>query len=100
MMKGKKVNSLYHLPGETVTGAAAVSSGESDSDLTQLWHMRLRLMSEVGMTMLSDKGLLKGQKIGKLNLCEHCIFGKQRRIKFTTIVHSIKRPVEYIHSDV
>jgi len=100
VMKGKKANSLYHLLGETVIGVAAVSSGESDSNLTQLWHMRLGHMSEAGMTMLSEKGLLKGQKTGKLDLCEHCIFGKQRHVKFGTALHSTKQPVEYIHSDV
>ena len=36
VMKGKKVSSLYHLLGETMTKATAVSSGESDSNLTQL----------------------------------------------------------------
>ena len=41
VMKGKRVSSLYHLLGETVIEAAAISSGKSDSDLTQLWHMRL-----------------------------------------------------------
>lgn len=41
VMKGKKMNTLYHLLGETVTETATISSGESDSNLTQLWHMRL-----------------------------------------------------------
>lgn len=34
VMKGKKVNSLYHLPGETMTGIVVISSGESYTDLT------------------------------------------------------------------
>ena len=36
MMKEKKVNTLYHLLGETMIGIAAVSLGELDYDLTQL----------------------------------------------------------------
>jgi len=83
-----------------VTGTAAFSSSESDSNLIQLWHMRLGHMSEAGMTMLSERGLLKGQKTGKLDLCEHCIYGKQHRVKFTIAIHLTKRPLEYIHSDV
>lgn len=37
----------------------------------------VRDISEVGMMMLSEMRLLKGQKIGNLDLYEHCIFGKQ-----------------------
>lgn len=48
--------------------------------------------------MLSERGLLKGQKIGKLELCEHCIFGSQYWIKFTTGNHLTKQLVEYIRS--
>lgn len=58
MMKGNKVNTLYHLLGEIMTGAATVSLGESDSNLTQLWYMWLRHMSDACMTLLSEKGLL------------------------------------------
>ena len=34
------------------------------------------------MSILSKQGLLHGQKIGKLDFCEHYIFGKQCRVKF------------------
>lgn len=56
VMKGEIVNTLYHLLGETVTGTVVVSLGESDPNLTQLWHMRLEHMSEANMTMLSERG--------------------------------------------
>ncbi|KAG8474857.1 hypothetical protein CXB51_031589 [Gossypium anomalum] len=59
VMKGqRKIAKLYVLQGSTVTG-----------------HM-----SENGMTELSKRGLLDGQGIYKLNFCEHCVFGKQKRI--------------------
>jgi len=50
----------------------------SDSDVTKLWHMRLGHMSDKGMAILSKRGLLCGQSTGKIEFCEHCIFGKQK----------------------
>ncbi|KAG8484081.1 hypothetical protein CXB51_022999 [Gossypium anomalum] len=57
-------------------------------------------MSENGMTELSKRGLLDGQGICKLNFCEHCVFGKQKRVRFTRGIHNTKETLEYIHSDL
>ena len=38
--------------------------------------MRLRHMSDKGLTILSRQGLLDGQKIGELDFCEHCVQGE------------------------
>ena len=71
-IKGKMVNGLYMLQESTIIGSTAISSSSDlDSDNTYLWHM-----SEAGMSILSKRGLLNGQKIGKLDFCEHCVFGK------------------------
>ena len=37
-----------------------------DGDVTILWHMRLRHMSENDITKLSRRGIFDGQSIGKL----------------------------------
>ncbi|XP_071704885.1 uncharacterized mitochondrial protein AtMg00300-like [Rutidosis leptorrhynchoides] len=100
VMKGERFNGLYLLKGNTVTGAAGVSSSDKDVDTTKLWHMRLGHMSERGMMELSKRGLLCGQNIGKLEFCEHCVFGKQSRIKFGTAVHRTKGTLDYIHTDL
>ncbi|XXG58369.1 hypothetical protein AAC387_Pa04g0693 [Persea americana] len=100
VMKGLKQNGLYFLQGSTITGAAGVSSSDSDSEITKLWHMRLGHMSERGMDELTKQGLLCGQKTRKLDFCEHCIFGKQCRVKFRTAVHRTKGTLDYIHSDL
>ncbi|KAK3010795.1 hypothetical protein RJ639_011899 [Escallonia herrerae] len=100
IMKGLKQNSLYLLQGSTVTeAAAAASSSDIDSDTTKLWHMRLGHMSERGIDVLGKQGLLGSKKIGKLDFCEHCVFGKQCRVKFSRAVHTTKGTVDYIHSD-
>ncbi|KAG8480843.1 hypothetical protein CXB51_025300 [Gossypium anomalum] len=57
-------------------------------------------MSENGMVELSKRGLLDGQGICKLNFCEHCVFGKQKRVRFTRGIHNTKETLEYIHSDL
>ncbi|KAK2994054.1 hypothetical protein RJ640_010683 [Escallonia rubra] len=77
----------------TVTGAAtaaAASSSDIYSDTTKLWHMHLGHMSERGMDVLSKQGLLGSKKTGKLDFCEHCVFGKQCRVKFSQAVHTTK----------
>ena len=101
VMKARKVGSLYVLHGLTVTASVAVSSSSmSDSDVTKLWHMRLGHMSEKGLTLLSKRGLLCGQSTGKMDFCEHCVFGKQKRLSFGTGIHKTKGSLDYIHSDL
>ena len=71
-IKEKLVNGLYMLQGNTIVGVATVSSlVDPDLDNTHLGHM-----SEFGMSILSKQGLLHDRKIGKLDFCEHCVFGK------------------------
>ncbi|XP_071909556.1 uncharacterized protein [Coffea arabica] len=90
------------IQGSTVTGAAAVSTSSlSDTDITKLWHMRLGHMSEKGLGILSKRGLLCGQSTGPLEFCEHCIFGKQKRVSFSSpAIHKTKGTLDYIHSDL
>jgi len=44
--------------------------------------------------------LLKGTKACKLEFCEHCVLGKQRKVKFGTAIHNTKGIMDYVHSDV
>ncbi|KAK3002925.1 hypothetical protein RJ639_019029 [Escallonia herrerae] len=51
VMKGLKQNSLYLLQGNTVTGAAIITSASSsdiDSEATKIWHICLGHMNEKG----------------------------------------------------
>ena len=38
--------------------------------------------------------------IGKLEFCEHCVFGKQKRVSFSTVTHDTKGILDYIHYDL
>ena len=55
-------------------------------------------MSEKGLTMLSKRGLLKGDKTRKLEFFESCVMGKQRRFKFSSAKHTYKSILKCIHS--
>jgi hypothetical protein len=101
MKAQRKSANLYVLQGETVTGDAAVASSKmSDDDLSKLWHLRLGCMSFGGMTELSQHGLLNGHKVTDLQFCEHCVYGKTKRVRFSSGIHTTKGPLDYIHSDL
>ena len=34
-----------------------------------------------------NQGVLKGATTGKIDLCEHCVFGKQKNVKFGNAIH-------------
>jgi len=87
--RGKRVGNLYFLQGSTITGSASVASSDPtlDIDVTKLWHVRLGHISERGMTILSKRVLLCGQSTSSLEFCEHCVFGKQKRLSFSTAIH-------------
>ena len=80
--------------------AVSTSSKDDVSDTSRLWHMRLGHVSEKALQGLVKLGLLKGAKIGKLEFCEHCVLGKQTRIKFGTAIHRTKGILDYVHTDV
>ena len=98
-MRGKLKNELYILQGSTVVGAVVVSS-ISNLGQTRLWHMRLGHMSKRGMDKLSKRGLVGGHQTRKLYFCEHCVYGKQCRVKFSTGVHRMRGTLDYIHSNL
>jgi hypothetical protein len=87
VLKAERINNLYYLQGSTVTGTPAVFIASNTSN-TKLWHMHLGHMSEIGMHLLHKKGYLND--IGKLEFCEHCVFGKQKRVSFSLSTHCTK----------
>ena len=97
----RAANRLYHYQGTTDIGVAAtISSKEKEMEATRLWHMRLGHAGEKSLNLLAKQGLLKGLQTCKMNFCEHCIKGKQTRVKFGTAIHDTKGILDYVHSDV
>ena len=62
--------------------------------------MRLGHMSELGMTELVKRELIDGCNLSKFEFCEHCIFGKHKRVKFNASVHTTEGILDYVHADV
>ena len=66
-----------------------------------LWHKHLGHMSEKGLKILVGKNILPGLRSYELDLCEHCIYGRQRRVSFMRGGHERKKNIlELVHSDV
>ncbi|GMP36216.1 hypothetical protein CsSME_00008418 [Camellia sinensis var. sinensis] len=102
-----KKNLISHSIVQTLLGigprlAVSTSSSSEDdaSDTSKLWHMRLGHVGEKALQGLVKQGLLKGAKTEKLEFCEHCVLGKQTRIKFGTAIHRTKGILAYVHTDV
>ena len=47
-------------------------------------------MGERGMDELSKQGLFGGKKLGNLGFCEHCVYGKYKRVYFKPTNHNTK----------
>ena len=90
--RGNKIVSLYVNSSCRSTIAVANNSVSSE-----LWHYKLGYMSEKGMKMLHANGKLHGLKKVDRNLCEGCVFGKQKRVSFYKAGRDPKTKKLFIH---
>jgi transposase InsO family protein len=67
-----------------------------------LWHQILGHIGEKGLQTLHSKGMVGGMSNCTLNFyfCEHFIYGKHDRVRFSSGATSAKGILELIHSDV
>lgn len=77
--RGKKSGTLYKTAGANYSIAVA-----ADNEIPNLGHRRLGHMSEKGMKIMHSKGKLPGLQSISIDMCEDCIFGKQKRVSFQT----------------
>ncbi|CAH9125759.1 unnamed protein product [Cuscuta epithymum] len=95
--RGQKHGTLYMVEVSTDEANAAVE----DTLVSTLWHQRIGHISENGMKMLSSKGKIPDLKNSKLNFCEPCVLGKQKRVTFVKTGQSPNTErLELIHSHV
>ena len=58
-------------------------------------------MSEKGMKVLHSKNFLPGLKCVNMDLCESCVYGKQKRVSFVKTRKENKRvKLELVHTNV
>nr|GEW09260.1 retrovirus-related Pol polyprotein from transposon TNT 1-94 [Tanacetum cinerariifolium] len=98
LMKAIQSGGLYVLQGTVVYGTTGVATSKASLDDSKLWHYRLGHMGEKGMKNLAKKGLIKVSC--NLEFCEHCVFGKQKRVSFSLGIHKTRDALDYIHSDL
>ena len=73
----------------------------ASSELTGVWHQRIRHTSEKGMKVMFSKDKLLGLKSIDLNLSENCVYGKQMRVSFSKARKTLKAErSELVHADV
>jgi hypothetical protein len=92
-----KAENLYVLRG--ISSSANVVAA-SDPETTKFWHVRLGHMSALGLAELSKRGLLDGCHADTLDFCEHYVFSKHKRVKFSYVVHNTENILDYVHANL
>ena len=101
VLSGIKKNGLYVLEGVYYAADDRTDSAlVSDFNMTELWHLRLGHMSQKGIQILKQQGLLGSGPMAELKFCPTCILGKQHRKKFPKGAHLVKACLDYIHADL
>lgn len=99
ILQGIGSNGLYKLQGKIITNSASLISVTNDIS-TKIWHCRLAHVSERGLEELYKQGLMGNGNFEKLEFCEFCLYGKQKREKSNTSTHTTKAMLDYVHSDI
>jgi hypothetical protein len=95
--KGEKVATLYLCTCSTNSSISLDSIGVD----TELWHHRLRHMSEKGIHILHKINLLSYLKQIYLDFYEHCVYGNHKRVRFLRVGKEKKNErLELVHTDV
>ena len=99
VMKGVLSKGLYTLVGKTIMKTTALVI-DLESKRINLWHLRLRHVSEQGLYELRKQGLLGEDEISKLDLCENCVCRKASHVKFNATKHTTQGILDYVNSDL
>lgn len=94
-----RVNGLYLFQGSTLDLSGKASVTQS-LDSAMLWYRILGHARDKGPSDLSKKGVLSIELLGFLESCEHYVFGKQTRVKFSKDQHTTIYALGYIHFDL
>lgn len=102
IMKGVHHGNLYPLLGTTATSDLVfrIIGSKNQIDCTRIWNMRLGHMSEKGLSLLSEQDLLKNMKKLQMEFCEHRVYGKAHKLKFSTSKHKSGGLLNYVHTNV
>jgi hypothetical protein len=64
--------------------------------------MRLGHMSALDMAELRKRGFLDGCHLDTrdCDFCEHCVFGKHKRVKVSPAIHNTENILDYVYADL
>jgi transposase InsO family protein len=67
-----------------------------------LLHQRLGHIREKGLQLIHGKGMVEGMSNFSLDFdfCEHCLYGKQNRVRFPSGATRVEGILQLVHSDV
>ncbi|KAA0062924.1 retrotransposon protein, putative, Ty1-copia subclass [Cucumis melo var. makuwa] len=99
ILNSRKVEGLYIVKNVIKPKYALISETEKGNEL-ELWHRRLSHISEKGLTELQKQRLIQAREVKRFGFCEHCIFGKSKRLKFSKGQHHSKATLGYVHGDL
>ncbi|CAL5376159.1 unnamed protein product [Camellia sinensis] len=71
-----------------------------DKESPDLWHRRLAHMSEKGLHLLAKQSRIPLSKESVLNPCDHCLYGKQHRVSFSSTSKRKTEVLNLVYSDV
>ena len=113
LMRGVRFGTLYKLLGSTISdecNSSIVPDIEVEEERTptvsgekaMLWHQRLGHIGEKGLRLLHGKGMVEGMSNFSLDFdfCEHCLYGKQNRVRFPSGATRAEGILQLVHSDV
>jgi hypothetical protein len=113
LMKGVWFGTLYKILGITISdrcnssivpdiGVEEERTPTVSGEKVMLWHQRLGHIGEKGLRLLHSKGMVEGMSNYSLDFdfCEHCLYGKQNRVRFPSSATREEGILQLVHSDV
>ena len=91
VMKGMEDEILYFLQGSNVVGMVVTVSKSSENSLASLWHKRFSHVSERGLQELDKQGLFGSEKLGELDFCENCVYGRLLRLSLAICLMLLRK---------
>jgi hypothetical protein len=104
---------LYKLQGNTISdgcnssilldiGVEEERNPTVSGEKVMLWHQRLGHSGEKGLRLLHGKGMVEGMSNCSLyfDICEHRLYGKKNRVRFSFGATRAEGILHLVHSDV
>jgi hypothetical protein len=113
LLKGVWFGTLYKMKGSTISdgcnssilydiGVEEEINPIVSREKVMLWHQRLGHIEEKGIRLLHSKGIVEGMYNFSMDFyfCEHCVYGKQNRVRFPSGATREEGILQLVHSDI